>query len=369
MPWFRLYNETLTDRKIARICRESKQPKALVLGVWVTFLTLASESPHRGYLLISDDLAISTDEIREETGLDEDTFNRIVEGLTFYGMVERENHCWLVCNWEGRQPAGDDSKQRVQRYREKRKQSGMSAASTYDRHAILARDYHECVYCGSKENLCVDHVYPIRQGGTDADDNLAAACKKCNSGKSGRTPEEAGYEFINKEAEERYHNYLISITVTEEKTPEDVNGDSNFLDTELETDTEQETEPPLTPPGGARGTAPPKKSGGGRPKKQEAKDCPIPEPLGTTAFLDHWRDWLKHRSEIRKPVTYTAAEKQLRQLEKWGLQRAIIAIDHSIANGWQGIFEPKAGVNGHGRPQAKQSSREIDRTLIKGGRQ
>jgi hypothetical protein len=69
-PWLRLYNETLSDRKIARICRDAGQPKALVIGVWATLLMLASESPRRGELLISDDLPLSPDEIRDETGLD-----------------------------------------------------------------------------------------------------------------------------------------------------------------------------------------------------------------------------------------------------------------------------------------------------------
>jgi hypothetical protein len=120
----------------------------------------------------------------------------------------------------------------------------------------------------------------------------------------------------------------------------------------------ENTDPPA-PPGGTGGDAPPETAKGKKPKadtpRATAASPPIPEALNTAAFLARWRSWLKHRSEIRKPVTATTAEKQLKQLEGWGVQRAITAIDHSIANGWQGIFEPKPGVNGRGakpRPAA-----------------
>lgn len=58
------------------------------------------------------------------------------------------------------------------------------------RQAVFERDGHKCVYCGSTENLAADHVVPLIQGGSSELDNLATACKSCNSSKSGRTPEQ-----------------------------------------------------------------------------------------------------------------------------------------------------------------------------------
>ena len=43
----------------------------------------------------------------------------------------------------------------------------------------------ECRYCGSEENLTIDHKIPTRQGGTDELGNLQCLCKRCNSVKSG----------------------------------------------------------------------------------------------------------------------------------------------------------------------------------------
>lgn len=60
------------------------------------------------------------------------------------------------------------------------------------RHNIFKRDQLRCVYCGSKDNLTIDHVVPKSTGGRDTWDNLVTACQKCNSKKGSMTPEEAG---------------------------------------------------------------------------------------------------------------------------------------------------------------------------------
>jgi len=61
------------------------------------------------------------------------------------------------------------------------------------------RDYEKdfekgrvCVYCGGKENICIDHIIPISRAGVDqrivnlldSSDNCVFACKHCNSKKS-----------------------------------------------------------------------------------------------------------------------------------------------------------------------------------------
>ena len=41
-----------------------------------------------------------------------------------------------------------------------------------------------CVYCGTTENLSIDHITPLSKGGTHTTDNLALACRSCNSSKN-----------------------------------------------------------------------------------------------------------------------------------------------------------------------------------------
>ncbi len=58
-----------------------------------------------------------------------------------------------------------------------------SDAKRMFREGIKLRDGHKCVYCGSSENLTVDHVRPKSKGGTDTADNLVTACRPCNQAK------------------------------------------------------------------------------------------------------------------------------------------------------------------------------------------
>lgn len=58
------------------------------------------------------------------------------------------------------------------------------------RSRIYERDAFACVYCGSAEDITIDHVVPRVAGGRSHADNLATACRSCNSSKGGRTPQE-----------------------------------------------------------------------------------------------------------------------------------------------------------------------------------
>ena len=56
---------------------------------------------------------------------------------------------------------------------------------------IFKRDGYKCLYCGSKKDLTLDHVLPKARGGKTTWNNLATACKTCNSKKGDFMPEEA----------------------------------------------------------------------------------------------------------------------------------------------------------------------------------
>jgi hypothetical protein len=74
-------------------------------------------------------------------------------------------------------------------------------------------------------------------------------------------------------------------------------------------------------------------------KKEEA--AAFPPGLDIPEFHLAWSQWTAHRREIRKPLTSISISQQLKKLSKLGLTRAIDAIEHSIANGYQGIYESK----------------------------
>lgn len=63
--------------------------------------------------------------------------------------------------------------------------------------------------------------------------------------------------------------------------------------------------------------------------------------LKTDEFRKAWEDWARHRAERKPKLTRTSVVRQIRRLEKLGHDRAVAAIDHSIASGYQGIWEPR----------------------------
>jgi 5-methylcytosine-specific restriction endonuclease McrA len=80
----------------------------------------------------------------------------------------------------------------------------------FNKRHVLARDGHRCQYCGSLEDLTVDHVVPRSRrdhaypdGGPTNWENCVTACLSCNLRKGNRTPEEAKMQLEQRPVEPR----------------------------------------------------------------------------------------------------------------------------------------------------------------------
>jgi len=51
---------------------------------------------------------------------------------------------------------------------------------------LFKRDGEECRYCEATENLTIEHVKPISEGGPNTLDNCVVACRSCNSSKGAK---------------------------------------------------------------------------------------------------------------------------------------------------------------------------------------
>ena len=69
----------------------------------------------------------------------------------------------------------------------------------YSRKGVLERDGYICAYCHEYANT-IDHVIPKCNGGASDWLNTVACCKRCNTIKAGRTPQEARMTLLNKPA-------------------------------------------------------------------------------------------------------------------------------------------------------------------------
>jgi len=59
----------------------------------------------------------------------------------------------------------------------------MNVSTLFDDEKVKLISGYKCSYCGSSNNLSLDHIFPQKLGGKDTGDNLIYACKSCNSSK------------------------------------------------------------------------------------------------------------------------------------------------------------------------------------------
>ncbi|MFW6217428.1 MAG: hypothetical protein ACOC4K_00385 [Verrucomicrobiota bacterium] len=65
----------------------------------------------------------------------------------------------------------------------------------------------------------------------------------------------------------------------------------------------------------------------------------IPAKLDTPAFREAWAEWEAHRRETGKKLTPRSARMAVKRMALWGPERAVAAIEYSIAQGYRGVFE------------------------------
>ena len=65
----------------------------------------------------------------------------------------------------------------------------------FSRKNLWKRDHGRCQYCGSQDDITIDHLLPRCRGGTSTFTNCVLCCLKCNTKKGGRTPAEAGMKL------------------------------------------------------------------------------------------------------------------------------------------------------------------------------
>ena len=76
-------------------------------------------------------------------------------------------------------------------------------------------------------------------------------------------------------------------------------------------------------------------------KKNNGAYAPVVVGLDVVA----WKRWANYRTKIRKPLKPASIQAAQRKLAAFGSDQAA-AVEHSIANGWQGLFAPDKSKSG-----------------------
>ncbi len=100
------------------------------------------------------------------------------------------------------------------------------------------------------------------------------------------------------------------------------------------------------------------------PNPPRGESVSFPPELDSPDFRAAWEEWIAHRRGLRlKPYTAQGQKGIFSKLAKWGSERAVAAIQHSMAQNYQGIFEEKVSASGSSKPSSSMGERmeRIDR--------
>jgi CRISPR/Cas system Type II protein with McrA/HNH and RuvC-like nuclease domain len=84
-----------------------------------------------------------------------------------------------------------------------------------NRNRIFKRDLNQCVYCGSRKSLTIDHVLPKSRGGDNSWTNLVTCCSPCNRKKGDKTPEEANMKLTRRPYEPTLFSEIINPSISD----------------------------------------------------------------------------------------------------------------------------------------------------------
>ena len=117
MQWFRFYGDTSHDPKIQRLSRIMSASIPETVGTWAIVLQIASNSPDRGKLLLSEKIPYTIEDIAAELSMDVITTQKWVNAFIELQMITLKKTLFIVTNWDVRQPNSDNIAERVRKHR------------------------------------------------------------------------------------------------------------------------------------------------------------------------------------------------------------------------------------------------------------
>lgn len=110
LPWFRVYVEAFSDRKLRRLDPATRWLFVAVLGA-------SRQSPEPGRLLVGVGVPFEADDLADFAGMTVPAVRKGMRALVEAGIVEDDDGVWSVPRWSARQFESDDVTLRTRRHR------------------------------------------------------------------------------------------------------------------------------------------------------------------------------------------------------------------------------------------------------------
>lgn len=113
-PWFRFYTEAVTDPKLRRLSVEER-------WLWVVVLAAARASGLPGWLMLTESLPLSNDDLAEQAGMTPAKVERGVAKMVELHLLTYDGDigAYRVTKWDERQFESDDTTKRTAKHRSK----------------------------------------------------------------------------------------------------------------------------------------------------------------------------------------------------------------------------------------------------------
>lgn len=184
MKYFKHSTDARQSRKLWKLV---KTHGMIGYGIWWALIEALYLAEAHGFEINADEFWL--EHFADELRLPNDaTLILVLNTLSSLGLID-------LLKWEKQQIISSQQVlDTIAQVQEDRRKAAARVANfrQYNRlrAEVLDRDGSRCIYCGTTENITIDHQVPTSRGGTNELENLVACCQSCNSSKGDRTPEE-----------------------------------------------------------------------------------------------------------------------------------------------------------------------------------
>lgn len=131
MHWFKAHNEALSDPKIAWVARQAKVSLPEAFGWWMSILSIASASPERGKLMLTETEPYTAEDIACNVTCNVSVTLAMLHTFQRAGLLAQNEDVYEVVNWAKRQGNAKPGAQRTRECRERKQVESVTLPKRY----------------------------------------------------------------------------------------------------------------------------------------------------------------------------------------------------------------------------------------------